>query len=185
MYRKVIIRLTSISLAWLVSVDRPRARIRAFFALFAGFWCEPHSLDGFTLIEIPSNGHGIDTAGKRSLLFPQKFYEFDAAGKPVHYSPYVRGYARFGFHRASCLWWQLLWLPHPWNHWNAGCKNGQLCSRQPACPAYIGEIRLNGTKYNSNFLSHSTLTEGATLHFTMCNPIHHHKPENHRPWWKS
>ena len=39
----------------------------------------------------------------RSLLFPRKFYEFDAAGKPVHYSPYVRGYARFGFHRASCL----------------------------------------------------------------------------------
>ena len=24
----------------------------------------------------------------RSLLFPRKFYEFDAAGKPVHYSPY-------------------------------------------------------------------------------------------------
>ena len=49
----------------------------------------------------------------------------------------------------------------------------------PVC--HIGEIRLNGTKYNSNFLSHSTLTEGATLHFSMCNPIHHHKPENHRP----
>ena len=69
-------------------MDRPRARIRAFFALFAGFRCEPHSLDGITLIEIPSNGHGIDTAGKRCLLFPRKFYEFDAAGKPVHYSPY-------------------------------------------------------------------------------------------------
>ena len=26
----------------------------------------------------------------RSLLFPRKFYEFDAAGKPVHYSPYNR-----------------------------------------------------------------------------------------------
>ena len=65
--------------------------------------------------------------------------------------------------------------------------NGQTSARYvfsalgfyPVC--HIGEIRLNGTKYNSNFLSHSTLTEGATLHFTMCNPIHHHKPENHRP----
>lgn len=24
----------------------------------------------------------------RSLLFPRKFYELDAAGQPVHYSPY-------------------------------------------------------------------------------------------------
>ena len=56
-----------------------------------------------------------------------------------------------------------------------GCEEGKRLN------CYIGEIRLNGNKYNSNFLSHSTLTEGATLHFTMCNPIHHHKPENHRP----
>ena len=60
-----------------------------------------------------------------------------------------------------------------------GCEEGKRLN------CYIGEIRLNGTKYNSNFLSHSTLTEGATLHFTLCNPIHHHKPENHRPQCKS
>ena len=56
-----------------------------------------------------------------------------------------------------------------------GCREGKRLN------CYIGEIRLNGTKYNSNFLSHITLTEGATLHFTLCNPIRHHKPENHRP----
>ena len=64
-----------------------------------------------------------------------------------------------------------------------GCREG--CEEGKRLNCYIGEIRLNGTKYNSNFLSHSTLTEGATLHFTMCNPIHHHKPENHRPQCKS
>ena len=59
------------------------------------------------------------------------------------------------------------------------CREG--CEEGKRLNCYIGEIRLNGTKYNSNFLSHRTLTEGATLHFTMCNHIHHHKPENHRP----
>lgn len=61
-----------------------------------------------------------------------------------------------------------------------GCREG--CREGKRLNCYIGEIRLNGTKYNSNFLSHSTLTDGATLHFTLCNPVHHHKPENHRPW---
>ena len=65
-----------------------------------------------------------------------------------------------------------------------GCGEG--CEEGKRLNCYIGEIRLNGTKYNSNFLSHSTLTEGATLHFTLCNPIDHHKPkitvhgENHK-----
>ena len=57
----------------------------------------------------------------------------------------------------------------------------KYCFIERPAPDTLDETLPNGTKYNSNFLSHRTLTEGATLHFTMCNHIHHHKPENHRP----
>ena len=41
----------------------------------------------------------------RSLLFPRKFYELDAAGKPIHYSPYngqvLSGYPKILRNRPS------------------------------------------------------------------------------------
>lgn len=40
----------------------------------------------------------------RSLLFPRKFYELDAAGRPVHYSPY-NGQVRPGFMYTDTGFW--------------------------------------------------------------------------------
>ena len=114
MYRQVIIRLTSISLAWLVSVDRPRARIRAFFALFAGFCTSDRWWTGSTALLLTVTAVMMTMARLQHGTYSQPLASIRSALRPTLMPSALRTSLRcrsiWRTARLSGSWRRIAWM---------------------------------------------------------------------------